>query len=84
MSLIRRQTLIGLCCAAVLLDLDESTIRQGKCGTEGLTLVRRGKGRRQRVSLILEEVVALKAEWIEQARRANQGANKRTGIRLAA
>ncbi|HEX8289784.1 MAG TPA: hypothetical protein VF556_17515 [Pyrinomonadaceae bacterium] len=64
MSLIKRQTLIGLCCAAQLLNLDESTIRQKKCGTENLTHVRCGSGKRQRISLILEEVIALKAEWI--------------------
>lgn len=67
MSLIRKQTLIGLCCAAALLDLDESTIRKGKCGTDSLTQVRKGSGKRQRVSLILEEVIALKAEWIAKA-----------------
>lgn len=59
------KTLIGLCCAATLLDLDQSTIRKGLCGTDVLSQVRRGNGSRQRVSLILEEVVALKAEWIE-------------------
>lgn len=67
MSLIRKkQTLIGLCCAAVLLDLDESTIRKGLCGTEILTLVRRGK----RTSAILEEVIELKASWIAAAQRS--------------
>ena len=65
MSLIKKKTLVGLCCASVLLDLDESTIRQQKCGTEGLTLIRRGTGKRQRISLILEEIIALRAEWIE-------------------
>ena len=69
MSLIKKQTLINLCCAAVLLDLSESTIRQKKCGTENLTHLRRGTGKRQRISLILEEVVALKAEWIEAAQK---------------
>ena len=69
MSLIKKQTLIGLCCAARLLDLDESTIRKGLCGTDLLTRVRRGSGKRQRVSLILEEVIALKAEQIESSRR---------------
>jgi hypothetical protein len=73
MSLIRqKQTLIGLCCAAALLDLNESTIRQGKCGTEGLSQIRRGTGKRQRISLVLEEVIALKAEWIEEEQRKQQ------------
>ncbi len=69
MSLIRKQTLINLCCAARMLDLDESTLRKGQAGTESLTQVRRGNGRRQRVSFILEEVVELKIEWIEAARK---------------
>jgi len=69
MSLLKRtsQTLIGACCAARLLDLDESTLRKGLAGTESLTQVRRGYGKRQRVSFILEEIVALKIEWIEAA-----------------
>jgi hypothetical protein len=68
MSLIRKQTLISPCCAAVLLDLDVSTVRKGEAGTDGLTQVRRGRGKRQRISFILEEVIALKTEWIEAAR----------------
>jgi len=71
MSLINRksQTLIAPCCAALLLDLDESTLRKGLAGTESLTQVRRGSGRRQRVSFILEEIIRLKTEWIEAAQR---------------
>ena len=65
MSLIKKKTLINICCAATLLDLDESTIRQGKCGTEDLTIVRKGTGKRQRLSVILEEVIELRAAWIE-------------------
>lgn len=91
MSLIRgKQTLIGVCCAAALLDLSESAILQGLCGTEDLTQIRRGRGKRQRVSLILEEVIALKAEWIEQAtagRGRGSAPDKRaasSGIRLVA
>lgn len=72
MSLIKRQTLIPPCCAARLLDLDESTLRKGLAGTESLTQVRRGNGRRQRVSFILEEIIALKTEWIEAAQRTNR------------
>jgi hypothetical protein len=71
MSLINKQTLIAPCCAGMLLDLDESTIRKGKAGTENLTQVRRGNGKRQRVSFILEEVLELKAEWIRAARKTN-------------
>ena len=69
MSLIKgkSQTLIGACCAATLLDLDESTLRKGLAGTESLTQVRRGHGKRQRVSFILEEIITLKTEWIEAA-----------------
>jgi len=69
MSLIRknRHTLIAPCCAARLLDLDESTLRKGLAGTENLTQVRRGSGRRQRISFILEEIIELKSEWIETA-----------------
>jgi hypothetical protein len=75
MSLIRRQsqTLIGLCCASVLLDLDESTIRKGLCGTAGLTQVPKGR----RISLILEEVIELKTSWIEAAQKS-----KNRGLRL--
>lgn len=71
MSLINRksQTLIAPCCAALLLDLDESTLRKGLAGTESLTQVRRGNGKRQRVSFILEEIIRLKTEWIETAQR---------------
>jgi hypothetical protein len=71
MSLINRksQTLIAPCCAALLLDLDESTLRKGLAGTESLTQVRRGNGKRQRVSFILEEIIRLKTEWIEAAQR---------------
>jgi hypothetical protein len=79
MSLICKQTLIGLCCASTLLELDESTIRKGGCGTEGLTLIRRGTGKRQRVSLILEEVIELRASWIEAERNKHRVVNKRTG-----
>ncbi|MGI8849349.1 MAG: hypothetical protein ACR2HT_04195 [Pyrinomonadaceae bacterium] len=69
MSLIKRksQTLIAPCCAGLLLDLDESTLRKGQAGTEMLTQVRRGNGKRQRVSFILEEILQLKTEWIEAA-----------------
>lgn len=69
MSLINRksQTLIPICCASILLDLDESSLRKGCAGTENLTQVRRGYGKRQRVSFILEEIIDLKIEWIEAA-----------------
>jgi hypothetical protein len=71
MSLIRRttETLIAPCCAAALLDLDVSTLRKGLAGTETLSQVRRGYGKRQRVSFILEEVISLKSEWIAVAKR---------------
>lgn len=72
--MIRRtsQTLIAPCGAGMLLDLDESTLRKGQAGTENLTPVRRGNGKRQRVSFILEEVISLKIEWIEAARKTNR------------
>lgn len=72
MSLIRTkqtETLIGLCCAAVMLNLDESTLRKGLAGTGELTQVRRGSGKRQRVSFIFEEVLDLKASWIAEAKK---------------
>ena len=65
----KSQTLIPPCCAATVLDLDESTLRKGLAGTEGLTQVRRGNGKRQRISFILEEIVDLKIEWIEAAQQ---------------
>lgn len=77
MSLTRRKTLISPCCAAVLLDLDESTLRKGQAGTESLTQVRRGNGKRQRISFILEEVIALQSEWIRSAQSSNK-----VGLRL--
>ena len=69
MSLLKKrsQTLIPPCCAATVLDLDESTLRKGLAGTEGLTQVRRGNGKRQRISFILEEILDLKIAWIEAA-----------------
>lgn len=72
MSLIRRKTLISPCCAAALLDLDESTLRKAQAGTESLTQVRRGNGKRQRISFILEEVIALQSEWIRSAQSSNK------------
>jgi len=72
MSLINKQTLIAPCCAGTLLDLDESTLRKGKAGTENLTQIRRGNGKRQRVSFILEEVLQLKSEWIQLAQNRKQ------------
>lgn len=63
----KKQTLIAPCCAATILDLDESSLRKGCAGTENLTKVRRGNGKRQRISYILEEILDLKAEWIEAA-----------------
>ncbi len=74
MSLLKKksQTLIPPCCAATLLDLDESSLRKGCAGTEGLTQVRRGYGKRQRISFILEEILDLKAEWIEEAQKKNR------------
>lgn len=65
----KKQTLIAPCCAATILDLDESSLRKGCAGTENLTKVRRGNGKRQRISYILEEILDLKAEWIETAQR---------------
>lgn len=72
MSLTNKQTLIAPCCAGTLLDLHESTLRKAQAGTENLTQVRRGNGKRQRVSFILEEVLELKSEWIEAARKTNR------------
>ena len=61
-------TLINLCCGATILNLDESTVRKGLCGTENLTQVRQGR----RVSLILEEVIELKTAIIQQNRKNQQ------------
>ncbi len=82
MSLIKRKTLISVCCAAVLLDCSESSLLKGCAGTESLTQVRRGNGeKRQRVSFILEEVILLKAEWIEQATK-EESKRKKSELRL--
>lgn len=70
--MINKQTLIAPCCAGTMLDLNESTIRKGQAGTENLTQVSRGNGKRQRVSFILEEVLELKSEWIELAQNRKQ------------
>ena len=74
MSLIRKksQTLIPVCCASILLELSESSLLKGVAGTENLTRVRRGNGKRQRVSFVLEEVITLKSEWIEAAQKPNR------------
>lgn len=69
MGLINKETLISPCCASALLDLSESSLRKGVAGTETLTQVRRGTGKRQRVSFILEEIIALKGEWINAAKK---------------
>ena len=80
MSLIRKsETLIGVCRASTLLDLDESTRRKGQAGTQDLTQTRHENGQRQRVHFILEEIISLKIEWIEAARKTN-----RNVLRLAA
>ena len=75
MSLIRRKqqspaqpvTFVKLKDAAEMLQLDESTIRKGRAGTDVLTLVRQGTGKRQRVFLVLEEIEAYKASLVEHA-----------------
>ena len=74
MSLIRKksQTLIPVCCASILLELSESALLKGIAGTETLTRVRRGHGKRQRLSFILEEIILLKIEWIEAAQKPNR------------
>lgn len=65
MGMTNKKTLIPFCCAATLLDLSESTVRKRLCGTENLTHVQ--KGNSKRFSLILEEVILLKSEWIESS-----------------
>lgn len=79
MSLIKSKTLIGACCASRLLDLDESTLLKGSAGTQDLTQIRHGNGKRQRVHFLLEEVVLLKIEWIEVSVK-----QQRKTLRLAA
>ncbi|MFL6285725.1 MAG: hypothetical protein ACJ74Q_21515 [Pyrinomonadaceae bacterium] len=75
MSLIRRTpevkekvTLITLREAAEMLRLDESTIRKRRAGTDSLTLVRQGTGKRQPIFLIREEVEAHIQSLVEHAR----------------
>lgn len=81
MGLTNKKTLISFCCAATLLDLSESTVRKRLCGTENLTHVR--KGNSPRTSLILEEVLQLKSEWIEAATHTSSGSSgKRANNRL--
>ena len=82
MSLMRKvsETLIAPCCAAALLDLDESSLRKGCAGTENLTQVRHGSGKRQRIHFIPEEIISLKSGWIEAARKTN--GNVRNVLRL--
>jgi hypothetical protein len=74
-SLIRRTpeskdkvTLIPLKEAAETLRLSTSAIRQRKAGTDGLTLVRQGTGKRQPIFLIREEVEAHIESLVEHAR----------------
>ena len=80
MSLIRRNphekekiTLIPLQRAADMLNLNESTVRQRKAGTESLTHVRQGHGKKQRISVILEEVEAHIESLVAFAREHNPG-----------
>jgi hypothetical protein len=78
MSLIRRKqpeqavTLITLREAAEMLRLDESTIRKGRAGTDVLTLVRQGRGKRQPIFLVREEVEAHIKSLVEHARRQKE------------
>ena len=60
--------------AARILKLNEASIRKRLGGTGHLTHIRRGNpgSQRQRVVLIMSEVVALRREWIAAA-RAQQG-----------
>jgi hypothetical protein len=74
-SLIRRKpeakepvTLITLKEAAEMLRLDESTIRKHRAGTDSLTLVRQGTGKRQPIFLIREEVEAHIQSLVDRAR----------------
>jgi hypothetical protein len=63
------ESLISATEAAKILDLNERTVRGGMADTHTLTQVRRGHGERQRVSFVLEEVIALKDRWIFEARQ---------------
>ncbi len=81
MSLIRRNSkktpplasdLIRLRDDAALLCLSESTIRQRKAGTEGLTLIRQGNGQRNRVFLLRSEVEAYLNNLITDAREQSE------------
>ncbi len=63
------EDLIPLAEAARLLDLHESTVRQGRAGTSHLTKVRQGTGKRQRISLLRGEVYAHRRDLIAHARR---------------
>ena len=69
MALIKRKTLTTFSKAAEILCLGESTIREGKCGTHVLSRVPIPNSKRK--NLILEEVEALKDEWITAAVKAN-------------
>lgn len=62
------QTLITAKQAGTILTLSASTLLSGKSGTHVLSQVRLGDGERARVRFILEEVEALKSEWISVAR----------------
>jgi hypothetical protein len=75
MSLIRRKPkadtvsspFIPLRDVALMLCLDESTIRKGKAGTDHFTLIRQGTGERQRIFLLKSEVEAHLAGLINYA-----------------
>jgi hypothetical protein len=65
-------TLITLKQAAEMLCLTPSAIRQRKAGTDVLTLVRQGTGKRQPIFLIKEEVEMHIRSLVDHARRQNR------------
>ena len=63
------EELLTLAEASAILKLNESTIRKREAGTENLTHVRQGHGKRQRVYLIRSEVEQHLQDLIDYARR---------------
>lgn len=69
MGLTNRKTLTTFAAASKILQLSESAVRKGLCGTHVLSRVPVPNSKR--TNLILEEVNQLKDKWIDDAIAAN-------------
>jgi len=73
--------LLSLTQAAARLGINETSIRRRRCGTERLSHVRPGGGRR--ILLVEREITALVEEWIKRAQSQTPGAAVEKYLRRA-